>query len=104
MVRFFGEHEPASAGKRIKTGFRERAKLEFAVAICEKCEHVKSQPIRRRFVERAENARVIGVSGTPRKQGLRFLAAIAPEVAVQQVHHGPKVAAFLDVYLENVSQ
>ena len=82
MVRFFGEHEPASARKRIKTGFRERAELELAVAVGEKCKHVKSQPIWRRFVKRAENARVVGIAGAPREQGLRFFTAIAAEVAV----------------------
>src|SRR5688572_10068556 len=39
-----------------------------------------------------------------REQLLGFLAAVAPEVRMQQVHHGPEVAAFLDVDLEEVAQ
>src|SRR3982074_3244681 len=65
---------------------------------------VKGEPVRRWLVESAENARVIGISGPPCEQGFGFLAAIASEVAMQQVHHGPKVTPFFDVHLENVSQ
>ena len=33
-----------------------------------------------------------------------FLAAVAPEMGVQQINHGPQMAAFLDVHLEQVAQ
>ena len=51
--------------------------------------------------------RMRGLSASPERrceQRLRFLAAVAPEVAVQQIHHRPQVAAFLDVDLEQVAQ
>ena len=40
----------------------------------------------------------------PLQQLFRFLAAVAAEVGVQQVDHGPEMAAFLDVDLEQVAQ
>ena len=56
------------------------------------------------LVERAEDARVVGVAGAALKQRLGFLAAVAAEVAMQEVHHRPQVAAFLHVDLEQVAQ
>src|SRR5260370_39451435 len=101
---FFREHEPASAGQRIKTGLRESAKLEFAVAVGEKRKHIKGQPIRRGLVERGKNARIVGVTGSPGEQGFGVLAAIAAKISVEQIHHGPQVTPFFDVHLENVPQ
>jgi hypothetical protein len=46
---------------------------------------------------------IVGVAGTAFEQGFGFLAAVAAEVGVQQVDHGPQVAAFLDVDLEQVA-
>src|SRR5215472_1528360 len=85
MVRFFSEHEAASARQRIKTGFGQGAKLEFSVAVGEKREHVESQPVRRGLVESTQNPRIIGVSRTPLEQSLGLFASIAAEVAVQEV-------------------
>jgi hypothetical protein len=45
-----------------------------------------------------------GVAAAALEQLLRLLAAVAPELAVQQVHHGPEVPALLDVHLEEVPQ
>jgi len=83
-VGFLSEHETAGARKRIKTGFGERTKLEFAVTIGEEREHIESKPVGSRFVERAENAGIVGITGAPREQRFRFLAAIASEIAMQQ--------------------
>ena len=58
----------------------------------------------RRLVERAEDARVVGVAGVALEHLVGLVAAVAPEVAVQQVHHRPQVAALLDVDLEEVAQ
>ena len=55
-------------------------------------------------LKRAQNARLVGVAGVALQQFFRLLAAIAPEVGVQQVHHGPQVAAFLHIHLEQVAQ
>ena len=52
----------------------------------------------------AEDARLVGVAGVARQQLLGLLAAVAAEVGVQQVNHGPEVAAFLDVDLEEIPQ
>src|ERR1700675_1339184 len=53
----------------------------------------------------------VGSLNAPRMRGLwasperlRFLAAVAAEVAVQQIHHRPEVATFLDIDLEQVAQ
>src|SRR6266436_5811685 len=104
VMGFLGEHEAASARKRNKTGFGERTKLEFAVAIGEEREHIESEPVGSRFVERAENAGIVGVTGAPPEQRFGFLAAIASEIAMRQIDHGPEVAAFFHVDLENISE
>src|SRR5262249_58647668 len=38
------------------------------------------------------------------EQFFRFFAAIAAEVGVQKIDHGPQVAAFLDVHLKQIAQ
>ena len=104
VVRFLGEHEAARARERIETGFGERGELELAVTVGEEREHVKRQPVGRRLVERAEDARVVDVARTAFEQRFGFLAAITSEVAVQQIHHRPEMTAFLDVHLKNIPQ
>lgn len=104
VVRLFGQHELGGAGQRVEAGFGQRAQLELAVAIGEVGEHVERQPVRRLLVEGAEDARVVGIAGGALQQRVGLLAAVAAEVAVQQVDHGPQVAAFLDVDLEQVAQ
>ena len=44
------------------------------------------------------------VAGVPLEHLVGLVAAVAAEVAVQQVHHRPQVAALLDVDLEQVAQ
>ena len=46
---------------------------------------------------------LVGVAGVTRQHRVRLLAAVAAEMRVQQVDHGPEVAAFLDVHLEEVA-
>ena len=104
MMRLLGQHEAAGARERIEARLGQRAELKLAVAVGEEREHEERQPVRRRFVERAEDARVVGVAGTALEQRFRLLAAVAAEMRVQQVHHRPQVAAFLDVDLEQVAQ
>ena len=51
--------------------------------------------------------RMRGLSASPERrseQRFRFLAAVAPEMRVQQIDHRPQVPAFLDVDLEQVAQ
>ncbi len=55
------------------------------------------------FVERAEDARVVDVARVPLEHLVGLVAAVAAEVAVQQVHHRPEVAALFDVDLEEVA-
>ena len=64
----------------------------------------KRQPVRRRLVEGAEDARLVGIARVALQHLLGLLAAVAAEVGVQQVDHRPEVAAFLDVDLEEVAQ
>jgi hypothetical protein len=56
------------------------------------------------FVEGFQDARVVGVAAVALQQGFAFFAAVLAEVLVQQVHHGPQVAAFFHVDLEQVAQ
>ena len=104
VVRFLGQHEAAGARQGIEGGFRESGQLVLAVAVGEKGKHEEGQPFRRLFVEGLQDARLVRVAGVALQHGLGFLAAVTAEVGVQQVHHGPQVAAFLDVDLENIAQ
>jgi hypothetical protein len=63
VVRLLGQHEAAGARQRIEAGLRQTLQLHLAVAVGEEGEHVERQPIRRRLVEGAEHARLIGVAG-----------------------------------------
>ncbi len=92
------------ARQRVEAAFGQGAELELAVAVGEVGEHEEAQPIRRRLVERLQDARVVLLAAAPLEQRLAFLAAVAAEVLVQQVDHRPEVAAFLDVDLEQVAQ
>ena len=103
VVRLFGQHEAAGARQRIEAGLRQALELHLAVAIGEEGEHVERQPVRRRLVEGAEHARLVGIAGAALQQFGRFLAAVAAEIFLQQVHHGPQVPAFLDIDLKDVA-
>ena len=104
VVRFLGEHEPAGARERIEARLREALELHLAVAVGEEREHVKGEPVRRRLVEGAEHARLVGVAGAPLQQLLGLLAAVAAEIFLQDIDHGPEMPAFLDIDLEHVAQ
>ena len=95
VVRFLGQHEAAGARQRIEARFGERRELVLAVAVGEVGEHEERQPVRRRLVEGAQDARLVGVARVPLQQLLGLLAAVAAEIGVQQVDHRPQVAAFL---------
>ena len=104
MVRFLRQHEAARARKRIEARFRQGAKLEFAVPVGKKRKHIERKPVRCGLVKRAENARIIGISGTAREQCFSFLTPVPAEIAVQQVDHSPQVTPFFHVHLKNVPQ
>ncbi len=103
-MRLFGQHELRRARQRVEARFGQRVQLKLAVAIGEVREHEKRQPVRRLLVERAEDARVVGIARAALEQRLGFLAPVAAEVAMQQIHHRPQVPAFFDVDLEQVAQ
>jgi len=98
----FGQHEFAGARQRIETRFRKRLELKFSVAIGEIRKHLKTQPVADRFVKGAQDAGLVGVAGMPFEQFFRFFAAIASEICVQQIDHGPKVAAFFNIHLKKI--
>ena len=104
VVRFFGEHEPRRARQRIERAFRQRQQLRLAVAVGEHREGEEVEPGVDRLVEGLEHARRVVVAAAAFEQRLGLLAAVAPEVRVQHVDHGPEMAAFLDVDLEQVAQ
>ena len=103
VMRLFGQHEAAGARQRIEAGLRQALELHLAVAIGEEGEHVERQPVRRRLVEGAEHARLVGVAGAALQQFGGFLAAVAAEIFLQDIDHRPEVAAFLDIDLEHVA-
>ena len=102
-MRFFGQHEAAGARQRIEAAFGERCELHLAVAVGEEGEHEERQPVRRLFVECAEDARIVDLSALALEQRLRLLAAVLAEIFDEQINHRPKVAALLDVDLEQVA-
>ncbi len=87
-----------------KPDLGERGELELAVAVGEVGEHEEGEPVRRLLVEGAQDARLVGIAGMALQQHLGLLAAVAAEIGVQQVDHGPQVPAFLAVDLEEVAQ
>ena len=103
-MRFLGQHELAGPRQRIERAFGQRGKLELAVAVGEEREHEHRQPFRGGFVERAQNAGLVLVTGMTLQHHLRFLAAVAAEMGMKQIDHGPEVPAFLDVDLEQVAE
>ena len=78
--------------------------MKLAVAIREVGKHVETEPVADGLVESAEDARFVGIAGVALQQLFRFFAAIAAEMRVQQINHGPKVPAFFDVHLKNIAQ
>src|SRR3989442_3944530 len=104
VVRLFGEHEAARAREGVEAALGQAGELVLAVAVGEEAEHEEAEPVRRLLVERAEDARLVAVARASLQQRLRLLAAVAPEVGLQQVDHRPQVAALLDVHLEEVAQ
>ncbi len=103
VVRLFGQHEAAGARQRIEARLRQALELHLAVAVGEEREHEERQPVRRRLVEGAEHARLVGAAGAALQQLVRLLAAVAAEIFLQEVDHRPEVAALLDVDLEHVA-
>ena len=103
VVGLLLEHEVARPRQRVEARLAQRGQLVLAVAVGEVGEHEERQPVRRRLVEGPEDARLVGVAGVALEHLVRLVAAVAPEVAVQQVHHRPQVPALLDVDLEQVA-
>ena len=103
VMRLFGQHEAAGARQGIEAGLRQALKLHLAVAVGKKGEHEERQPVRRRLVEGTQHARAVGIAGTAAQQIVGLLAAVATEILLQQIDHGPEMAAFLDIDLKQVA-
>jgi len=89
VVRFLDQHEAAGARQRVETRFGQRGELVLAVAVGEIGEHEEGEPVGRLLVEGAEDARLVGIARMALQQHLGLLAAVAAEIGVQQVNHGP---------------
>src|SRR5262249_22693415 len=76
--------------------------LGLAVTVGEHREHEEVEPGVNRLVERLEDAGLVAVAALPREQLFGLIAAIAPKVRVQQIHHRPQVPPFLDVHLKQI--
>ena len=103
VVGFFGQHEFGGARQRVKRAFRQGRQLELAVAVGKVREHKKRQPVGCGLVEGTQYAWVVFVAAAPLQQGISFFTTIAAKVFVQQKHHGPQVAAFFHIDLEQVA-
>ena len=55
------------------------------------------------MIEGFQDARLVGIAAAPFQQRVRFVAAVAAEISLQQIHHGPEVAAFFDVHLKQIA-
>src|SRR5262249_3108244 len=91
------------ARERVEAGLRKALELHLAVAVGEEREHVEGEPVRRRLVEGAEHARLVGVAGAALQQLLGLLTAVAAEIVLQDIDHGPQTPAFLDSDLKDVA-
>ncbi len=103
VERFLGQHEAAGARQRVEARLRQRLELHLAVAVGEEREHVERQPVRRLLVEGAQHARRVVTAGAAPQELLSLLAAVAPEVLLEQIDHRPQVPPLLDVHLEQVA-
>ncbi len=103
VVRLLLQHEVARPRQRVERALPKRRELELAVAIGEVGEEVEREPVGCRLVERAEDARVVGVARVPLEELVGFVTAVTTEVPVEQVHHRPEMASLLDVHLEQVA-
>ena len=63
VVRLLGEHEAGGARERVEAALGQREQLVLAVAVGEHREHEEGEPVVDRLVERAEDARLVGVAG-----------------------------------------
>ena len=82
VVGLLGQHELAGARQRVEAGLGQGRELIFSVAVGEEGEHEVGQPVRRGFVESAQNARLVRVAGMPLQHHVGLFAAVAPEVGV----------------------
>ena len=64
MMALLGQHEASRACERIPTGIRQRLELHLAVTVCKRRKHEKRQPVGCCFIERTENAWLVGVTGS----------------------------------------
>ena len=99
VVGFLGQHELARPGQRIEAAFGQAVELELAVPVLEVGEHEEAEPVVGVLVERLQDAGLVGIAGVTLQHLFRFLAAVAAEVGVKQIDHGPQMAALLDVHL-----
>ena len=76
----------------------------LAIAIREHCESVKIKPVVARLIESFEDARLVGIAAAAFEQSIRFVAAIASKITLQEINHRPKMSALFDVYLKQISQ
>src|SRR5215204_2606493 len=102
VVRLLRQHELAGARQRLEATFGERRELVLAVAVGEHRKAEEVEPVVARLVEGFEYPRLVGVPRTTFEERVGLVAAVAAEVAVQQVDHRPEVAPLLDVDLEKV--
>jgi len=103
VVCFFGQHEARRPREGVEAALGEGEELEFAVAVGEEREHEEGQPVGAWLVEGTEHAWLVWIAAPALKEGLGFLAPVAAEIGVQEVHHRPEVAPLLDVHLEEIS-
>ncbi len=104
MVGLLPQHELHGAAEGVEGALLQGRQLVLAVPVGEVGEHVEAEPVRGGLVERPQDARGVDVAAVALQQVLGLLAAIAAEVGVEQVDHGPQVAALFDVDLEDVAQ
>ena len=103
VVCLLGEHELAGAGERVEAGLGQGGELVLAVAVREHGEGEEAQPVVAGLVEGAQDAGLVLVARAALEQLLGLVTSVAAEVLVQQVDHGPQVAALFDVDLEEVA-
>ena len=104
VMRFLSQHELARARQRFKSRFSQGRQLILAIPIRKHRECKKVQPVIARLIESFEDARLVGIAAAAFEQSIRFVAAIASKITLQEINHRPKMSALFDVYLKQISQ
>ena len=78
--------------------------MVLAVPVGEIGKHQVGKPVGSLFVERFQDPGLVGVAGVALQESFRLFPPVPAEVGMEQIDHGPQVASFFNVDLEQVAE